>query len=292
MNELVSLEFSLTFRDGRHQTLTVDSHTVLLGSGSHCEVRLPNDDAAAEELQIRLAPGGLTGSAHRLDRPLLLDGVPFVEGRILPGSELSIGSTRVTVRPLEVLASTTRASDASDPSSRAIRIFAALALPLAGYMLLNAERRANALPSVVEAPALWSAAAETCPEQQREASDAFGQAELLRAQALRERAPFSGRNGVAAVSAFERAGACFRVAGSTAAADSARAAAHSLRSKVEHDFQVHRVRLERALATERYDEARTELSLLLPFVGKQSSEYRDWLLALERQIELKFAGKR
>ncbi len=292
MNDVTSLEFCLRFAEGRRQMLTVDSPSALLGSGAHCEVRLPNEEAAAEELQVTLAPGGLVGSARRLDRPILLDGVPFVDGRILPGSELCIGSIAITIRPLEAVSHPNRAREKADPSSQAIRIFALLGVPLAAYMLLTAERRSDKLPSGVEAPPLWPTAAETCPEREREASEALGQSEVSRAQTLQERAPFSGRNGVAAVSAFERARACFQAAGATAASESAKNQAQSLRTKVEHDFQIHRVRLERALATERYDDARVELSLLLPFVGKQASDYRDWLLALERQIELKFAGKR
>jgi hypothetical protein len=55
---------------------------------------------------------------------------------------------------------------------------------------------------------------------------------------------------------------------------------------------VHRVRLERALATKSYEEARTEVRLLLSYVGRHGSPYSSWLLSLDRQIELKFAGKK
>ncbi|HET9934803.1 MAG TPA: hypothetical protein VFQ35_29060, partial [Polyangiaceae bacterium] len=181
MNEIASLEFQLRFADGRRQTLTVDSPSALLGSGAHCEVRLPPEDAAAEELQVTLTPGGLIGSARRLDRAILLDGAPFVEGRILPGSELTIGGTTVTSRQCEAASHATRSRPKSDPSSQGIRVFAALGLPLAGYMLLTAERHSAKFPAVVEAPPLWSAPAEACPEREREASEAFGQAEVLRA---------------------------------------------------------------------------------------------------------------
>jgi hypothetical protein len=114
----------------------------------------------------------------------------------------------------------------------------------------------------------------------------------VRAETARERAPFSGNDGVVAVEAFERSAACFGSAERLDRAEYAKRDAERLKRAIQQDFHVHRVRLERALATKRYEEARTEVRLLLSYVGQRGGDYTSWLSSLDRQIELKFAGKK
>ena len=41
------LEFRIRHPDGRSEELVVDSDRVLIGSGAHCEIRLPAAEAAS-----------------------------------------------------------------------------------------------------------------------------------------------------------------------------------------------------------------------------------------------------
>lgn len=292
MNETSILKFGLRFADGRKQELTVDAPTVLIGSGSHCEIRLPAEDAAVEQLLITTDAAGLSGQVRSLERSVTLNGVPFVEGRLLPDSLLCIGRVELIVSVVET-AVTRSVGPKKGSDSRGIYILAAIGFPLGFYLIFTHRRVDPGLPAEVEPPVLFAASSGgRCVEQDRAAAMALGMQELRRGETARERAPFSGQDAVGSVDAFQRASACFSTAASPERASDAAHQAELLKKDVEGDFHVHRVRLERALATKRYEDARTEVRLLLSYVGRHSGAYANWLTSLDRQIELKFSGKK
>jgi hypothetical protein len=223
-----------------------------------------------------------------------LNGVPFVEGRLLRDGILRIGRVELVVSLVQAGALDGAKSKKSESSgSPAIYALAAVGFPLGFYLLLTHRPPDGALPVPVEPPALFAAAgAARCPEPAADAALAFGSEELRRAETARERAPFSGHDAVSAVNAFQRAAACFSAAAAPEHASESARQGKQLEEAVLLDFHVHRVRLERALATKRYEEARTEVRLLLSYVGRRGSAYAAWLMSLDRQIELKFAGKK
>lgn len=293
MNELSSLKFSLRFPDGTHQELVVDAELALIGSGSHCEVRLPQEDAAVEQLEVSASSGSLFAQARSLENPVLLNGVPFVEGRLLQGAILRIGRVELTVELTASSLAVSTGKRRESSGSPLIYGLAAIGFPLGFYLLLSAQRGEAALPKEVAPPPLFAAASfSACAQTDREAALALASEERMRAETARERAPFSGNDGVIAVGAFERSAACFGAAERLDRAEHAKRDADQLKRAIEQDFHVHRVRLERALATKRYEEARTEVRLLLSYVGQRGGDYSSWLSSLDRQIELKFAGKK
>jgi hypothetical protein len=292
MNDLPILKLSLRHDDGARQELTVDTTQALIGSGSHCEVRLPAEDAALEQMLLSVNGSGIFGQVRSLERPVTLNGVPFVEGRLLPDSLLRIGRVELIASLVESgAASSGGGTKKSSSGSPAIYALAAVGFPLGIYLLLTQSPAESALPNEVQPPPLFAAAGATrCPESVPEAAVAFGGEELRRAETARERAPFSGQDAVSAVNSFQRAAACFTVGSSPERASDASLHEARLKKSVELDFHVHRVRLERALATKSYEEARTEVRLLLSYVGRRGNPYSSWLTSLDRQIELKFAG--
>jgi len=292
MSELANLQLAVRYPDGRRQQLTVDAPTALVGSGSHCEIRLPPEDAAVEQLRLSLDAAGIFGQVRNLERSVTLNGVPFLEGRVLPDSLIMIGRVELVVSLVETVVARGQAKK-KDPSSSAIYALGVVGFPLGFYLVLTQGSVSDALPSEVEPPPLFAAAsAQRCPEPERDAALAIATEELRRAETARERAPFSGQDAVGAVAAFQRAATCFAVAEAPARATDASHQAEALKRGVEAEFHVHRVRLERALATKSYEEARTEVRLLLAYTGRRSDAYSSWLLSLDRQIELKFAGKK
>ena len=292
MNDVSSLEISVHFPDGTRQRLTVDAATALIGSGSHCEIRLPPEDAAVEQLRLSLDAAGVFAQVRSLDRTVTVNGVPFVEGRLLPGSLLSIGRVELTVAVTETQISRGQ-TQKKDPGKTAIYALGALGFPLGFYLILSQRDPGSALPSEVEPPPLFAAASATpCPDAERGAAMAIAAEERRRAETARERAPFSGQDAVNAVVAFRRSAACFSLAESTDQAQDSLRQADALERDVQTEFHVHRVRLERALATKSYEDARTEVRLLLSYIGRHGGNYASWLLSLDRQIELKFSGKK
>lgn len=294
MNDVSSLQISLRHDDGKRQELTIDSPTALIGSGSHCEIRLAAEDAAVEQLLLTLDGSGIFAQVRSLERTVTLNDVPFVEGRLLPNGILRIGRVELVVSLVQAgLANGAKSKKGESSGSPAIYAMAAVGFPLGFYLLLGHRPADGALPVPVEPPALFAAAsAARCPEPAPDAALALGREELRRAETARERAPFSGQDAVSAVNAFQRAAACFDAAAAPEPASDSVRQAKQLADSVLLDFHVHRVRLERALATKRYEEARTEVRLLLSYVGRHGSAYSAWLTSLDRQIELKFAGKK
>ena len=293
MNDASLLEVSVRYPDGTRQQLTVDAATALIGSGSHCEIRLPPEDAAVEQLRLSLDAAGIFGQVRSMERGVTLNGVPFVEGRLLQDSLIAIGRVELTVSVLETLVSRGQTKKQQASGKSALYALALLALPLGFYLVLSQHDTGSALPNEVEPPPLFASAGVTrCPEAERGAALAVASEVRQRAETARERAPFSGQDAVNAVVAFRRAAACFVLADSAEQADGSRRQADALERAVETEFHVHRVRLERALATKSYEDARTEVRLLLSYVGRHSGAYANWLLSLDRQIELKFSGKK
>lgn len=293
MNEVSALKLSIRNDDGSRQELTIDTPQALIGSGSHCEVRLSAEDAAVEQLLVTVDGSSIFAQVRSLERAVTLNGVPFVEGRLLPDSILRLGRVEIVASLVETGMATGAKGGKNGTSNPAIYALGAIGFPLGFYLLLATPSTQGALPSEVEPPPLFAAAsAARCPESAPDAALAFGREELRRAETARERAPFSGQDAVNSVNAFQRAAACFE---SAAAPEHDRESARQgkqLETAVSRDFHVHRVRLERALATKSYEEARTEVRLLLSYVGRRGSAYASWLTSLDRQIELKFAGKK
>jgi hypothetical protein len=293
MNDVAILEISLRHADGTRQKLTVDSATALVGSGSHCEVRLPQEDAAVEQLRISTDAAGVFGQVRSLERNVTLNGAPFVEGRLLPGSVLAVGRVELTVAVLETRVTQGQAKQKRDSSRQASYALAVLGFPLGFYLLLSQRNSEAALPSEVEPPPLFAAASSVqCPEAEHDAALAVGAEERRRAETARERAPFSGQDAVNAVVAYRRSAACFTRADAPERASDSVHQADALERGVQTEFHVHRVRLERALATKSYEEARTEVRLLLSYIGRHSGAYANWLLSLDRRIELQFSGRK
>ncbi|HEX3598443.1 MAG TPA: hypothetical protein VHU80_25220, partial [Polyangiaceae bacterium] len=238
--------------------LTIDAETAVVGSGAHCEVRLGSDDADREHLSLRAdATGGVFAVARSQKPPPLLNGVPFAQGRLLPDAVIRVGRAELTVGAVETHLSPKASARDGEKSNPVVYVIGAIGFPLAFYWLLTMKPPERGLPASVPPPQLFDETrVARCPEDDGRAAAMLGAKALLEAESARERAPFNAEDGIAAVASFERAAACFKTAGSPAASEEATNAGTSLRSQLNDEFHVHRVRLERALATRRYEDAR------------------------------------
>ncbi len=293
MMDLFSMRVVIRSEDGAAQELLVDSATATVGSGAHCEIRLPPEDAAPEQLALRADAGGVFAEVRAAHPAVLSGGRIFQGGHLTPDTALEIGRMRLTVAVVESGLSPKASKRSRESASPVVYVMAAVGFPFGFYMLFFMKPPEHGLPPSVPPPALFPEKQRSeCRESDPRAAAVLADRDLLEARSARERAPFSPEDGIAAVSLFESAAACELSAGSPVAADEAASAARTLKTRMGDEFHVHQVRLERALATRRYEDARTEVRILLAFVGRQSGSYPRWLSDLDRQLELKFAGRK
>ena len=57
------LRFQIRNADGQLEQLVVEAERALVGSGAHCEIRLPVDQARVEHVLIELGPAGIFARA-------------------------------------------------------------------------------------------------------------------------------------------------------------------------------------------------------------------------------------
>jgi len=281
----------ITHPGGRREELAVDAERVLVGSGAHCEIRLPQGVAALEQLVIEARSGGMFAEARALEPMPQLNGSPFTQGRLLPDAVIGIGAYSLEVQLVEVERGATARREQNEKTSPIIYAAAALGFPLCLYIILHKPPEA-VLQMPQRPPALWAATALACPQTEPASAGAFADQQLASAESKEERSPFYPEDGVAAVNAFELASVCYSGAGDSERADEAGQAALALKKRVADDFHIHQVRLERALATKNYESARTEVRILRSFLGGSLGEYSNWLSVLDRQIELRFSAKK
>jgi hypothetical protein len=291
LSSIETFQFSLRRVDGASETVDVRSDRVLLGSGSHCELRVGPEEGAPEHVVFQARAGAVFAQARALDPAPTLNGVPFTEGRILPDSWLQIGGLAVAVRLAQGLAHESQAKVDRGRSPVPSLIGLALIAVLGTYVLWPSAPDSG-LTATGAPPALWDGPRATCSQTEPSAALARAQEDAQVADSKRERAPFYPRDGVAAVRLYESAAACFGAGGAQPDAASAASAAERLRRHLADDFHVHTVRLERFLALKEYDSAQHEVRTLLQFLQGKSGEYVTWLGAVDRKISMKFAGNK
>lgn len=279
------LKFQTRLPSGQVEQLNVEAERVLIGSGAHCEIRLPVDQARMEHILIEVHPQGLFVRALSFEPPPTLNNVPFTQSPLPPGSVLGVAGTQIFV---EVAEGTGAAGDATKKKgSSPIAIIALLVMAPAAYFLLvdeptsAASRMAKAPP-----PELWGPPQGACQYQGTQAL-AYGRERMAVADAKRERRPFHVQDGVQAVPVYETAAACFRAGGDAAAGKLADDSAQFLRREMNEDFRTRRVRLDHALTIEDDRAAQKEVRVLLQFVEGKQGDWVTWLQNRDRELKRK-----
>ena len=286
---------------GRTEELTVEADQVLIGSGAHCEVRLPLDQALFEHVLVRSGPTGLFASARAIDPPPTLNGAEFTEATIVPGSVLRINQSAIEISAIALLAEAAPSKErAAGTNARPVAILV-LGVAAAAVIFLAKPRAKDGNDEPKQAPQLFDARESPCPQSAAQPADSLAEAKLSLAKEKRVRSPFYVQDGIAAVPLYELAAACFRIAGKDEDAEQAETDAEELRRSVRDEFRTHRMRLRYALRTSDWDMALGQLRILRAYTssddqdatkGNTDSEYAGWLSNLSRQIELAHSGKK
>ena len=282
------LEFRIRYPDGRNEQLVVDSDRVLIGSGAHCEIRLPAAESAIEHVLVTFLGGGVFATARALSPPPTINGSPFTQAPLLAESTLGVGQVQMMIGVVEVVENANVIKKKQERTSPMTYVLAAIAVPLSLYIIFDDPPNDSAnKDKPKEVPALWSTATATCP--QRAADQALGLAREKRvlAEGKRERSPFKVQDGVAAVPLFRTASACYRAAEDAGASREMDAAAERLRKSLEEDYRAHQMRLEHAIEVRDLRTAQREVKVLLAMLQGQTGPYVVWLSNLDRRLALK-----
>jgi len=281
-------EISVRGPEGRTEKLSVHCNRLVIGSGAHCEVRLPVGRAAVEHVELTVANGRVRARACAFDPAPTIGGSPFVEAFVEPGMAVGVG-------PFQIVALPRARAGASDESKAkfGVRKPLGVAVVFAALALLGvsvaARGSADAAGTPIEAPPLWGAPVASCPQAAASQALALAHERQTLAEGKRERRPFQVRDGVVAVPLFETASACYAAGGDPALATAASQAATDLRSKVQGDYHAHQVRLEHALFVHDLPTATREVKVLRAFTDGIGGPYTAWLSDLDRRLQLELA---
>ena len=289
---LQGLQIVVRYPDGRTEQLVVDANSVLVGSGAHCEVRLPAEHAAIEHLVLALVGGGVHARARSFSPHPTLNGVGFVQTPVLPDAVIAVGGVQLWASVVDLIDHQQQViRKKAQKTSPLTYVAVAIMLPVAAYLLLAEPPSDSGQTVEGTPPALWGDPVGTCPQQAHDAALAIGLEKFGVASGKRERRPFHVEDGVGAVPLFETASACFRLAAQPAAADDAAKAARDLRVKINEDYRAHQVRLEHALTVEDWATAQREVSVLRAFTQGKQGQYVVWLSNLDRRLQIKLGRK-
>lgn len=282
------LEFRIRHPDGRTEQLVVDSDRVLIGSGAHCEIRLPATEAAIEHVLVTFLGGGVFATARALSPPPTINGSPFTQAPLLAESMLGVGQVQMTIGVVEVTENANVIKKKQESTSPMTYLLAAIAVPLSLYIILDdPPNDATTKDRPKEVPSLWASAAPACPQRAADQALALARDKRVLAEGKRERSPFHVQDGVAAVPLFKTASACYKNAEDGNASREMDAAAERLKKSLEEDYRAHQMRLEHAIEVRDLRTAQREVKVLLAMLQGQTGPYVVWLSNLDRRLQLK-----
>lgn len=273
--------------------LALQEGEFLIGSASHCDVRMRPDEAAREQLRVVFREGEIYAQVLATEPPCLGPEGTFFGGYLPDGAELNIG--KVTLRLVKAsegaLAARSQAGQGELPP--AVQAVGLVAVALGLYLVLQQSPEASLLEAAPTPTPLFEGDAaqqpEACPAQDPEGAAYEMRRRLKQARLKRERAPFYARAGLDAVTLFRQAGACARQAGDAPHADSYLEEARRLSQAMGDEVHVRQLRLELLLRRERYLEAQHEVTVLRGFLGSRETAYVHWLAEVERELSARFA---
>src|SRR5262249_36850842 len=152
----------------------VDSDRVLIGSGAHCEIRLPAAEAAVEHVLVTFLGGGVFATARALSPAPTINGSPFTQAPLLAESTLGAGQVQILVSVVDVVDNAKVVKKKAEKTSPLTYVLALIAVPLSLYIILDDPPAdpTSGKDKPKDVPALWAAPVTTCP--QRAADQALG----------------------------------------------------------------------------------------------------------------------
>ena len=284
------LVFQIRHPNGHGEQINVEADRALIGSGAHCDIRLPVEEAAVEHVLVEVgAANTVFARALYFEPPPTMNGIPFTQAPLPPESILGVGRVQIAAHAVDIAGDRARSEDKKKTSP----VFVGIVLVLIGvwtWLLLSDAPIEAAAPKPPPEVELWSAPVTKCTQPGGEQALAVARERRMVADAKRERRPFHVQDGVAAVPIYELAGACFKAGGDAESSNNAYAAANALRREMNDDYRTERVRLEHALNVKDYETAQRQVKILLQFTEGKQGDYVTYLSNLDRKLRLKLGS--
>jgi hypothetical protein len=281
------LKFQIRHPNGQVEHLNVDGERVMIGSGAHCEIRLPIDQAALESVLVQQTSAGVYAKALSFDPPPTLNNTPFSQAPVQAESVLGIGQMQIYVSISDEAGGAAVVAKSKSKTSPLTVVLAAMCALGGAYYLLAGDEQTENAAQPQQIPELWDPTPPVCPQSAPEQALARAHEVQQVADARRERRPFHVQDGVAAVPLYQLASACYVRGGDQPRATETANAADALKAEMQQDFRTHRVRLDHLLTIKDWVPARREARVLLSYMEGKQGEYVTWLSNLDRQLKLK-----
>lgn len=280
------IKFDIRYANGQRESAVVEGQRALIGSASHCDVRLGMDQSAYEHVLIEVVGSTLRAETRAQKPPATIDGVELVASTLSPDNVLGLGNTRLYVSFVP---------DALDgpqifAKQQAKSAWLALALvPVLGALLFlvfwDGDSKMTPPPSQVQA--LFSDAPISCPQRDARRALAFAEEQTELAEGKQERLPFAIGDGVAAVGLYRLAASCFGVAGENARARETEQAATLLTQDLNDEYRARRLRLSHLLTVEDYPLALKDVAVLRALTNEKKGRYFEWLGQVTEKLKAK-----
>jgi hypothetical protein len=282
--DVSTLRFQIQHSNGRQEQVTVEAERALIGSGAHCEIRLPIDQAAVEHILIQVGAGGVFAQALNFEPSPMIGGVPFTQAPLPPDVVLGVNQTQmlVSIAGDVVGAGGVKSKGKTNPM---LLIAGMAGISLVAYMYL-ADTDDTRRVEPQEYPKLWDQTPTACEKPPLEAV-AFANEKRSVAESKRERRMFHVKDGVDAVPLFEATAACYEKGGDKQDADQMREIANSLRKELDDDYRTHRMRLQHAMQVNDLQTARKEVHTLIDMTEGKEGPYVTYLHVVERDLKQK-----
>jgi len=263
----------------RHELI---GERITLGTSETAAIRFSSVKGFAAEL-IDLYPGEQNVRVEvppSSEESLVFEGAPHRQVCVPFGGEVFVGPCRLTFLKVE-----------ERRRSPVVLLGAVLALLMLGLQVYRASIPEDPATHEVSAPMLFDGqSAVACGEDQPNAALGRAQNDERGAYAKLERSAFVTEDGVAAVTLFRRASACYQVAQKSEDADRMQGQLQHQTERLNQRYAGLRLRLRVTLDKERFQDALEATQDIEALLSEQSdSMYRRWLKELEHSLERRVA---
>ncbi len=265
----------------------IEDSRILVGSGAHCDIRLPID-CAYEHVLITLEADALVARPVLKELTMLVDGERAAERELRPGNVIAVEGSTIEVMAIDEVRETSRKSS----PFRHLAIGLATVVSVFAFAIASSAHSMGAAlapPPPEPAPIPKSAA---CPENDRQLAAELGRQKLAQALDRQQRFRFYASDGPESVRMFTVAGACFAAADDEGNAADARLRAERMQAVIHEQFRVARVRLDRALTDGSAVQALQQIEFMRALLGTRDDTraYVAWLVVLQSKVEVALAN--
>ncbi|MBK8169941.1 MAG: hypothetical protein IPK60_06315 [Sandaracinaceae bacterium] len=264
--------------DGSAERHRIDGDQTTVGRSPAAGISLPGVAGLdAEHLLVQPRPEGCFIAVHTGSPRARVNGREF-DSEIFPwGTEVEVAGLR-----LKILDTAPQDEKSKDKKTSPVIFLALAVIPILLWTFLETEDQS--LPQASgRAPELF-AAVNACPATGVSAqSVADDDSEIAEAKA--ERYAFAAQDGIDAVRLFGIANRCYAAVGRTNDAARMERKRVAISHLIESDYRNHRLRLERALKYERWEDALVATTALQELTRHLDNEYTSYLSNLSRRLQ-------